>query len=135
MNDENGFNKHPSLIKTKVRHGIPSSLRPAIWMGLSDSSSSRNRMELLYPNLLVSESAFERHIKRDLARTFPKIEEFMGEDSVGQKKLYNLLKAYSVFDSEVGYCQGLSFVVGPIIMQDVITDIKIFLLTRIDFRS
>ena len=59
----------------------------------------------------------------------------MGEDSVGQKKLYNLLKAYSVFDSEVGYCQGLSFVVGPIIMQDVITDIKIFLLTRIDFRS
>lgn len=59
----------------------------------------------------------------------------MGEDSVGQKKLYNLLKAYSVFDSEVGYCQGLSFVVGPIITQDVISDIKIFLLTRIDFRS
>lgn len=33
--------------------------------------------------------------------------------------LFNLLKAYSIYDSEVGYCQGLSFVVGPLLMQNV----------------
>ncbi|MGH0125224.1 UNVERIFIED_CONTAM: hypothetical protein FKN15_058913 [Acipenser sinensis] len=34
----------------------------------------------------------------------------------GQLSLYNLLKAYSLLDSEVGYCQGLSFVAGVLLL-------------------
>lgn len=34
----------------------------------------------------------------------------------GQLALYNLLKAYSLLDSEVGYCQGLSFIAGVLLL-------------------
>lgn len=34
----------------------------------------------------------------------------------GQLALYNLLKAYSLLDEEVGYCQGLSFIAGVLLL-------------------
>ncbi len=34
----------------------------------------------------------------------------------GQLALYNLLKAYSLLDEEVGYCQGLSFIAGILLL-------------------
>ena len=34
----------------------------------------------------------------------------------GQLALYNLLKSYSLLDSEVGYCQGLSFIAGVLLL-------------------
>lgn len=48
------------------------------------------------------------HIHRDVYRTFPGIIEFKNEEK--RKQLLNLLKAYAVFDSELGYCQGMNFV-------------------------
>ncbi|KAI8805039.1 hypothetical protein BJ742DRAFT_775453 [Cladochytrium replicatum] len=33
--------------------------------------------------------------------------------------LCNLLCAYSIYDPEVEYCQGLTFLVGPLIMQNM----------------
>ena len=54
----------------------------------------------------------------DLCRTFPKHRQFRESlaQSTGQKSLYNVLKAYCLLDTEVGYCQGLSFVVGLILI-------------------
>jgi len=34
----------------------------------------------------------------------------------GQLALYNMLKAYSLLDPEVGYCQGLCFVAGVLLL-------------------
>lgn len=36
--------------------------------------------------------------------------------SIGQLSLFNLLKAYSLLDQDVGYCQGLSFVAGILLL-------------------
>jgi TBC1 domain-containing protein 4 len=36
--------------------------------------------------------------------------------SIGQLSLFNLLKAYSLLDRQVGYCQGLSFVAGILLL-------------------
>ncbi|KAL3901455.1 MAG: hypothetical protein SGCHY_000605 [Lobulomycetales sp.] len=91
--------------------------QPKIWMTICDAQPER--MGLLYPGLVNEESPFERIIKRDLPRTFPKVDMFKDPEGDGQKMLFNLLKAYSIYDSEVGYCQGLSFVVGPLLMQNV----------------
>ena len=33
-----------------------------------------------------------------------------------QDSLYNVLKAFSVYDKEVGYCQGMGFVTGLMLM-------------------
>lgn len=49
-------------------------------------------------------------ISRDIHRTFPEHPLFGFEQ--GQKALFNLLKAYSLHDLEVGYCQGMAFVAG-----------------------
>eukprot|EP00092_Neocalanus_flemingeri_P084868 GFUD01106688.1.p1 GENE.GFUD01106688.1~~GFUD01106688.1.p1 ORF type:complete len:182 (+),score=47.39 GFUD01106688.1:303-848(+) len=36
---------------------------------------------------------------------------------VGQDSLFNVMKAYSILDREVGYCQGSAFIVGLLLME------------------
>lgn len=64
--------------------------------------------ELLYGNLASSNPT--------LGRTFPNHPYFSSPLGSGQLALYNLLKAYSLLDTDVGYCQGLSFVAGLLLM-------------------
>ncbi|KAK1342381.1 hypothetical protein QTO34_015146 [Cnephaeus nilssonii] len=59
----------------------------------------------------------EKLIRRDIARTYPEHEFFKGQDSLGQEVLFNVMKAYSLVDREVGYCQGSAFIVGLLLMQ------------------
>lgn len=49
-------------------------------------------------------------------RTFPSHPYYSQYLSIGQLSLFNLLKAYSLLDPEVGYCQGLSFVAGILLL-------------------
>lgn len=49
-----------------------------------------------------------------LNRTFPELPHFNIEH--GQKALFNVLKAYSLHDMEVGYCQGMAFVAGILLL-------------------
>ncbi|RXN03191.1 TBC1 domain family member 4-like isoform X2 [Labeo rohita] len=49
-------------------------------------------------------------------RTFPTHQYFSTQLGAGQLSLYNLLKAYSLLDTEVGYCQGISFVAGLLLL-------------------
>ena len=35
----------------------------------------------------------------------------------GQQALAKVLKCFSLYDKEIGYCQGLGFLVGPLLMQ------------------
>ena len=51
-----------------------------------------------------------------MGRTFPNHPYFSASLGPGQLSLYNILKAYSLLDPEVGYCQGLSFVGGVLLM-------------------
>jgi hypothetical protein len=70
----------------------------------------------IYRVLLTKESASERIIINDLNRTFPAHEYFKEQGGIGQEALYRLSRAYSVRDEEVGYCQGLSFVIATLII-------------------
>lgn len=49
-------------------------------------------------------------------RTFPCHSYFSSPLGPGQLALFNLLKAYSLLDPDVGYCQGLSFVAGVLLL-------------------
>ncbi|KNC98674.1 uncharacterized protein SPPG_06358 [Spizellomyces punctatus DAOM BR117] len=111
------LHKIPHLLTARVRAGIPPHLRAKIWTIMS--GAQKDRFDSLYPLLLKQDSPFDRIIRRDIPRTFPKLDMFKEEGGEGQRKLYQLLKAYSIYDAEVGYCQGLSFVVGPLLMQDM----------------
>eukprot|EP01024_Parvocaulis_polyphysoides_P027864 TRINITY_DN25194_c1_g1_i1.p1 TRINITY_DN25194_c1_g1~~TRINITY_DN25194_c1_g1_i1.p1 ORF type:complete len:668 (+),score=144.18 TRINITY_DN25194_c1_g1_i1:78-2081(+) len=56
----------------------------------------------------------EEVIRRDITRTFPRVPQF--ELINTQKALFNVLRAYAQQDPEVGYCQGMAFVVGILLM-------------------
>jgi len=56
----------------------------------------------------------DEEIRRDIHRTFPEHPLFAHER--GQTALFNVLKAYAVHDLEVGYCQGMAFVAGCLLM-------------------
>jgi Rab-GTPase-TBC domain len=62
----------------------------------------------------VGQEEVEDIIRRDIHRTFPQHPQFLlGQ---GQEELFNVLKAYSLTDMEVGYCQGMAFVAGILLM-------------------
>lgn len=82
---------------------VPSLFRPAVWQLLSGASASP--LHERYGELLVESSAFEKAIRRDIARTYPTHDYFKDEGG-GQESLFNVIKAYSIVDREVGYCQG-----------------------------
>ncbi|CAG8557164.1 3433_t:CDS:2 [Acaulospora colombiana] len=102
----------PRQLSKMIQKGIPQTLRGMIWQLMSKSKDSE--LELTYAQLLKGTSSHEKMIMRDLKRTFPKHEYF--QDQGGQEGLFNVVKAYSIYDKEVGYCQGISFVVGPLLL-------------------
>lgn len=97
-----------------VRRGIPPSIRGLVWQLLVQSKQTS--LQDTYMDLLQGPSPYEKMIQRDLARTFPGHKFFKERDGVGQEGLYNVVRSYSVYDQEVGYCQGLAFIVGPLLL-------------------
>ncbi|KAI8067278.1 rab-GTPase-TBC domain-containing protein [Thamnidium elegans] len=85
-----------------------------MWQAMSKSASLH--LETVYDQLCKEKSPHERIIQRDLARTFPRIDMFKQENGKGQSSMKHILEAYSLYDTEVGYCQGLAFLVGPLLM-------------------
>lgn len=53
-------------------------------------------------------------IARDVPRSFPEYEYFQRHD--GRASLTKLLHAYAACDPAVGYCQGLNFLAGCILL-------------------
>lgn len=85
------------------------------------SASKDLALEQIYSDLLKQTSPHEKAIIRDLSRTFPNHEYFKEINDTpgagtGQENLFNVVKAYSLYDEEVGYCQGLQFIVGPLLL-------------------
>ena len=55
----------------------------------------------------------EDQINKDLARTFPKVQQF--KESEGQMALKRVLFAYSKYDPSIGDVQGMNFIVGAML--------------------
>lgn len=102
--------KRPKNLATLIRNeGIPESLRCQIWQKLA-KIDERPDLSENYRILITKESKCEDVILRDVYRTFPAHEKFRENGGVGQDALYKVSRAYSVYDEEIGYCQGLSFI-------------------------
>ncbi|WAQ99425.1 TBCD1-like protein [Mya arenaria] len=105
-----------------VKQGVPQSKRGEVWWFLVEQHRLRvpdlqeNTPEVDYNELLKQLTNHQHAILIDLGRTFPGHPYFSLQLGSGQLALFNLLKAYSLMDHEVGYCQGLSFVAGILLM-------------------
>lgn len=67
--------------------------------------------------LVMKESSqWQDVITKDLSRTFPFHEMFCEKDGLGQKDLFDILKAYAEYDTETGYCQAMAPVAAVLLM-------------------
>jgi hypothetical protein len=115
INDyENVIRQQPRQFQKQVHLGLPEPIRGMMWQLMCNSKSEA--LEEEYIDLLTRSSQNEKIIIRDLARTFPGHEFFKDPQGQGQTSLFNVLKGYSIYDKEIGYCQGLPFVVGPLLL-------------------
>ncbi|XP_072549870.1 TBC1 domain family member 10B [Salminus brasiliensis] len=105
-------------VKLRCRKGIPSSLRARAWQLLSNSE------ELLKSNPGKFEE-LEREqgdpkwldiIEKDLHRQFPFHEMFAARGGHGQQDLYRILKAYTIYRPDEGYCQAQAPVAAVLLM-------------------
>ncbi|XP_073332811.1 ecotropic viral integration site 5 protein homolog isoform X3 [Pagrus major] len=107
--------KKEKQLKDLVRKGVPHHFRAIVWQLLCNAQNMPIKDQ--YSELLKMTSPCEKLIRRDIARTYPEHEFFKEKDSLGQEVLFNVMKAYSLVDREVGYCQGSAFIVGLLLMQ------------------
>lgn len=106
-----------------VGQGVPRHHRGEVWKFLAEQfllkhpfPSKQQPKDVPYKELLKKLTSQQHAILIDLGRTFPTHPYFSAQLGAGQLSLYNILKAYSLLDQEVGYCQGLSFVAGILLL-------------------
>lgn len=104
----------PTLTSNKIRGGVPPPLRGVVWMSIAGSRDSL--LEHEYESLCGESSPYENLIGKDIGRSFPGVEMFRDPSGDGQQMLGRVLKCFSLYDQKIGYCQGLGFVVGPLLM-------------------
>lgn len=129
--------KRPKNLAPLVRLGVPEALREKIWQKLANvegkvemndmykilitkvSKPAVRFVVMLAKNILFvfsKETKCETVIQRDIHRTFPAHKCFKESGGSGQDALFKVSKAYAVHDSEVGYCQGLSFIAASLLL-------------------
>ena len=105
-------------IKRFMRKGVPHKYRPYVWMTVTGALTRMNNSIGLYKNLLTKDKdvKVQEQIELDINRTFPDNKFFRDDTKQDKRKLYNILVAYSEYNKGVGYCQGMNFVAGLIIL-------------------
>jgi hypothetical protein len=104
----------PTLTTSKIRAGIPPPLRGVVWASMA---GARDRsLEDAFERLVDEKSPYEGIINKDVGRSFPGVDLFRDAGGEGQRMLGRVLKCFSLHDKDIGYCQGLGFLVGPLLM-------------------
>ncbi len=105
----------PTLTANKIRAGIPPPLRGVVWVSMA--GARERTLEEAFDRLVGESSPYDNIIGKDIGRSFPGVDMFRDPEGEGQKMLGRVLKCFSLYDDKIGYCQGLGFLVGPLLMQ------------------
>lgn len=110
--------KCPAKLSQRLREGLPSELRAQIWKEITKTSEFKAKFGVdVYQKLVTMPCVHSDKIELDLHRTFPNHSLFMEKQGAGQISLRNVMRAYSNYDSYVGYCQGMTFLAGLLLME------------------
>eukprot|EP00040_Diaphanoeca_grandis_P028324 m.163829 g.163829 ORF g.163829 m.163829 type:complete len:544 (+) comp31307_c0_seq1:262-1893(+) len=115
-------------IKNRCRKGIPATVRGKAWKYLCGANALVETQQGVFEKyvneanqLVIGENVevdgFLDVIDKDLDRTFPHHERFSVEGGEGQRELRSVLRAYCMYNKELGYTQGMGMVAGTLLMQ------------------
>ena len=103
-------------VRVRCRKGIPHSLRAAAWRALSGAANLQQKNPGMFEDLLQKESEWMVYIEKDLPRAYQLHELFTEKNGLGQTEMRKVLKAYSIYNPKVGYCQGMTSIAGILLM-------------------
>ncbi|KAJ6162648.1 Protein of unknown function DUF3405 [Penicillium chrysogenum] len=102
--------------------GCASPIARVVWPSLAGARDPTLLNE--FQRLSGETSPYDGLIGKDIGRSFPNVEMFRDPNGEGQQMLGRVLRCFSLYDTKIGYCQGLGFVVGPLLMH--MTDAEAF---------
>jgi hypothetical protein len=101
---------HPVTFQRRLHRGVPPTLRWQIW---KDACGYDWRGPVEQYDELCKDGRWSSLIALDIGRTFSELPEF-GETR--RESLHRVLNAYANHRPAVGYCQGMSFVAGLLLL-------------------
>lgn len=111
--------KKLNVLRGRCYKGIPIAHRGKAWYTLVDAEKGRSKYPKDYYKKLLKAPADNdccNQIDMDVNRCFRGHVLYMARYSDGQSALFNILRAYSVHDKEVGYCQGMCEIAALFLM-------------------
>ncbi|XP_051947976.1 USP6 N-terminal-like protein [Xyrauchen texanus] len=111
--------KNSDRMIKRVYKGIPLQLRGQAWVLLLDVEKVKNDNAGKYERMKEQAQLYSTEIKQidlDINRTFRDHIMFMDRFGLKQQSLFNVLSAYSVYNTEVSYCQGMSQIAAILLM-------------------
>ncbi|KAF5906586.1 USP6 N-terminal-like protein, partial [Clarias magur] len=111
--------KNSERMMKRVYKGIPLQLRGQAWSLLLDVEKVKKENEGKYERMIEQAKIYSTEIKQidlDVNRTFRNHIMFMDRFGVKQQSLFHVLTAYSVYNTEVSYCQGMSQIAAILLM-------------------
>ncbi|XP_067944391.1 TBC1 domain family member 10A-like [Watersipora subatra] len=112
------MSKRFATVRKRCRKGIPESLRGRAWQYLSCAHKLQEDNKKMFKIYLTQRIASKQEIeiKNDLHRTFPNHGMFAEDGGLGQKHLYEVLRAYIAYNPKEGFCQAHAPVASVLLM-------------------
>ncbi|XP_030843878.1 USP6 N-terminal-like protein isoform X2 [Strongylocentrotus purpuratus] len=103
----------------RIYKGIPDKMRGTVWAMLLDLNKIKDEQPNVYERMKARariHSPDIRQIDLDVNRTFRNHIMFRDRYGIKQQALFHILAAYSMYNTEVGYCQGMSQIAALLLM-------------------
>ncbi|KAK3540399.1 hypothetical protein QTP70_030412, partial [Hemibagrus guttatus] len=112
------LSKRFKKVRLRCQKGIPPSLRGRAWLYLSGGKVKKERNSTTFEELDSKEGdpMWIDVIERDLHRQFPFHEMFVSRGGHGQQDLLRVLKAYTLYRPDEGYCQAQAPIAAVLLM-------------------
>lgn len=111
--------KYTTKLRRRVYKGVPNAVRAEVWLRLLDIARIKAEQEGKYLEMRERARKWSpdiRQIDLDVNRTYRNHIMFRERYCVKQQALFHVLAAYSVYNTEVGYCQGMSQIAALLLM-------------------
>ncbi|XP_044534762.1 USP6 N-terminal-like protein [Gracilinanus agilis] len=111
--------KNTEKFHRRIYKGIPLQLRGEVWSLLLEIPKMKEETSDLYNKLKHRARGCSpdiRQIDLDVNRTYRDHIMFRDRYGVKQQSLFHVLAAYSIYNTEVGYCQGMSQITALLLM-------------------